>query len=196
MPADGKKEMVDIAAFWAKPAGRASARGTRVTAQVTAYARRKSAGAAPSVEAILLQVVAQRALADAHQLRRVLLDPVRLFERAANGLASPPIPGSRAGASTAAPMTAARRRPSARASRGSGGARSRGRRRVRWCFRARARCPASRSARARPSRRRRRRRCACRCRARSGARKCSTSSGMSSRRSRSGGIVIGMTFRR
>ena len=144
-------------------------------------------------DAVLRQVVAERALADAHQLGGVLLDAAATA-RARGGSVSRSTHSrfwcSRSDGSAGVCVDRRRRAPrSSRAVSIAPGRRAR--RRARSCSRARARCPASRTAAAPPARRPRRRRSACRCAARACATKCSTSSGMSSRRSRSGGMWIG-----
>ena len=78
--------------------------------------------AVSSIDAVLRQVVAQRALADAHQLGRVLLDAARLLERAADGLALHPfevlVQPQRRQARRAAPTWRRAARPTAAVSTG------------------------------------------------------------------------------
>ena len=108
----------------------------------TSYALRKARAAL--LDAVLGEVVAERALADPHQLRGVLLDAVRALERAADGLALGPIEVLPQRASTAVPRSSrtARRGAGRRRRRSSRPARAP--RRARRCSRARGRCPASR----------------------------------------------------
>ena len=148
------------------------------------------------LDPVLGEVVAERALADAHRLRRRPSSRRRRCRARGGRSRARPSRGSAAGSATAGPAGGAARRRGCARRRGRSSRSATARRRARRCSRARARCRASRppaAPRARPARGRR---SACRRAARACAMKCSTSSGMSSRRSRSGGMWIGMTFRR
>ena len=134
------------------------------------------------VEPVLREVVAQRALADAHRLGGVLLDAAGGVQRAADAFRARSSRGSASDSATAAPAGAATAAPTMHdVARLDDAAAAPGRRRARRCSRARARCRAMARRRAPPSRSGAMPSMRLPARAAWRRMKCSTSSGMSSR---------------